>query len=431
MTDYHIDHLANGITIVAVERPAIHQVLARLMVRVGSRYEQPGESGVSHFLEHLMFRGNEAFADADALNRAFESIGGMLDAHTGVEATDFEFVAHPRHWAAGLQHLAHFISGPTFADLEKERAVLLDELAYDYNEQNRQINPVILSAEQMWPEHSLGRCVGGLPETVGKLSEAQLRKHHHNYYRPGNMVLGVAGPVKPEEVLDRAARIFETLVPEPPPGASCQPPTAAPPLRPGGPHLCVVPDSGNQFHVQLSFPAPDYNHPDELATAMLGRILDDGPTSRLQRVIREERALVYHIAAGYTPYWDTGSFDVATSVRREQLESLLTHLLGELAAFREEGPLPDEWERARIRHLFDLDFERDSLAAQLDRFAWPFLYSSIRKEAEERERIADMNHDGLHALARRMFTPENLHLVVVGPVESGTRVWLEQTVARF
>lgn len=428
MTSSRTHRLSNGLTLAVLERPATHQAQVRLMVRVGSRFESEQECGISHFLEHVLFRGSEGFAGADQVYRAFEGVGGMLDAHTGVESTEFEFTAHPERLAEGVGHLARFIRAPTFAGVEKERAILLDELAYDHNEQGHLINPAILAAEQMWPGHPLGRSVGGVPEIISRFSEDQLRQHHARHYRPGSMVLGVAGPVEAIAVIEAVTRHFGDWQPG---GAPPPPPPEAPPVRADGPRVKIVPDSGNQIHLQLSFPAPHYNDPRELETMLLTRTLDDGPTSRLQRVIREERALVYHIAAAYTAYWDTGSIEIATSIRTEHLMPLVNHLLAELAGFREQGPTADEVERARLRHLFDLEFEQDYLSAQLDRYAWPLLFGKVREPGEERERMAALTQETLRQLAAGVLASERLHLVLTGPLDAASEREVRDAVRRY
>lgn len=442
------EHLSNGLTAVVVEVPHAHQVLVSLLVRVGSRYEAPGEAGISHFLEHMLFRGNEAFPDSDALNRAFESVGGMLGAHTGVEATGFEFTAHPTRLAEGLEHLSRFLRNPTFADLEKERRILLDELAYDYNEQGLLVHLPALTSEMLWPEHPLGRLVGGLPSTVSSLDAPRLRAHFHRYYRPRNMVLAMGGKVSPEEGLRLARRFFQAWegdqdrtasspsAPSPsasPPPEPPAPPVAAPPPHQKGigPHLKLVPDADNQFHLQLSFPAPGYNDPDEIPMTLLGRILDDGPTSRLQRILREEKALVYHLAGSHSGYWDAGSYDLATSVKAEGLDPLLRHLMTELAAFRDGGATPDELERARMRHLYELDFSRDSLSAILDRHAWPLLHSQYRSEEEERREVEAVTLEQIHQLTRKLLLPDTLHMALVGPLGKDTEKQVRTALEHF
>ncbi len=193
----------------------------------------------------------------------------------------------------------------------------------------------------------------------------------------------------------------------------------------------AVSDSGNQFHLQLSYPAEGYNAPRELALQMLVRTLDDGPATRLPQVIRERHALVYYVGAGYAAYWDAGSVDISTVVSTDRLEALLDRLPDELSRFRREGPTPDEVDRARMRHLFELEFERDSLSARIGRHAWPLLYSTVRTEDEERELVGEVSTPALAELAAEILAPERAKVVLVGPVTEGTRRLLDQAVKRL
>jgi predicted Zn-dependent peptidase len=424
--------LESGFTPVVLEMADLHQVQLSLFVPVGSRYETPGECGISHFVEHALFRGNGLHPDGEALNRAFEGVGGMLNANTGVESTEYNATVHPAHLDEALGLLAATVRSPGFRELEKERRILLDELSYDYNEEGRLVNASALASQMLWPHHPLGLSVGGVPETIAALDEAALRAHHARHYHPARMVLALAGAVERGAALESVRRHFgDWRAPEA--GPPRAPPVAqpAPPPRGGGPHLRTVHDADNQLHLQLSFPAPGYNDADELAMSLLLRTLDDGPTSRLQRVIREERALVYHIAAGNSGYWDAGSLDVVTSIKPDLFQETLELLLAVLGEVREHGPSADEVERARLRHLFDLEFDRDSPGAVIGRYAWPLLYSTVRDEDAEREQIAAISREALAALARRLLTREGLHAVLVGPVDGALERRLLAALERF
>ncbi|MDH5752762.1 MAG: insulinase family protein [Deltaproteobacteria bacterium] len=426
--------LTNGLKVVVIEQPHSHRVLLSLMVRTGSRYETPAENGISHFLEHMLFRGNSSYPDTVSLNRAFEETGGMLQAHTSVEETEYSLLAHPAHLEQALENMAVFLRHPNWADFEKERRILLEELLYDYNEQGLLTDLAALASQALWPDHPLGLSVGGTPSSVEGLSLEQVGRHHARYYTPDNIVLALAGRVETGAALEMAQRHLGGWQPEASATergflpAPAEQPRSGNPLTPG---VNTVPDPDNQFHLQFSWPAFGYNHPGELALGLLLRTLDDGSTSRLQRVIREEQALVYHIHAGNSAYQDTGSVDIATSVRAERLGDLLEELGREIRLFRERGPEQEEVEQARRRYLFDLEFDRDSLSAQVDRHAWPLLYSRPRGEEEERQMISSLGRNELSGMAASLFDPARLHLTVVGPVDDSTPALLAEKLKNF
>jgi len=425
-----VERLSNGLTSVVIDRPASHQVLVALYVRAGSRFERPEESGISHFLEHILFRGNSAAPDSLGLTLAFEEVGGMINAVTGVEATEFYLVAHPERLDLALSRLSQFIREPSFADLDKERQIILDEMLYDYNDRGQLIDLAALSAQSLWPHHGLSQSITGTPETVSRLGEEQLRAHHRRWYLPGNCVLALIGNVRAE----RGGALIRRHFGDWPAGAGL--PRRAPVSEDGprpspGPAIRMVADPDNQFHVQFSFAGPGYNAPEDLPLTLLARVLDDGPASVVQRIVREERALVYGISGGYTAYRDAGQFDIVTSVKVERLEELLDCVLGLLTGFRRAGPSPEEVERARLRHRFELEFGRDSLGAWAERYAWPLLYSSVRDETTELRALQSIGTEELRALAERLFAPERLHLALVGPLDAKVEALVRRAVESF
>ncbi|MCZ6841635.1 MAG: pitrilysin family protein [SAR324 cluster bacterium] len=427
------ERLPNGFTTAIIEMPGRHQVLAALLVRNGSRFEAPEQSGVSHLLEHIVFRGCEAYPDARLLNLAFEEAGSIPDAATGVEATEFSFTAHPERLQQGLSTLAEMVRRPTFAQIEREREIVLDEILYDYNGQGELVNLGALSAQLLWPGQGLGQHVIGTHGSVANLDAAQLRAHHKAHYTPGNLVLGLAGNLDPAQGFALARACFGDMENGMAQATNNTEPamiTTAPEPSPG-PLIKLVPDADNQFHLQLSFSAAGYNDPDEFALSLLPRILDDGPTSRLQQTLREDLALAYHVGADYTAYQDAGQLDIVTTVKAAKLQDMLTALLDCLAKFRDEGPRPEELAGARRRHRFDLEFGRDSLEAQIVRHVWPLLYSTPRLVEEELRLLEAVTLEELHGLARQVFTASRLHLVLVGPVDAHTERMVSQTVARF
>jgi len=429
MAPYHVERLPNGLAVAVAPVATTHQVLLTVLVRVGSRFEPLGLNGVSHAVEHLLFRGNARFPDPFSLHRALEEVGALVNAQTGVESTEVDFVAHPERVSEALGCLAALVRSPTFADFEKERGIIADELRYDYNEANRLIVPATLASQLLWPGHSLGQSVGGTPETLAALSPEAVRAHHAAHYRPDNVVVGVAGRIEVAVALAAVREHFgDWVAPAAPPPPL---PDAAPAPDAAGPRLLSVPDQDNQFSLQLSFPAPPRRSADEIPVGLLLRILDDGPNSRLQRVIREEMALVYSISAGYTAYEDAGQFDIATAVAPERLETLLRTVFAELSRFAAEGPTAEELETARRRHRLELGFARDSLGAYIDRYAWPLLYGPIREEDEELAEMERVTAERLRTLAADLFRRQRLHLVLVGPRDAASEAALRRAVATF
>lgn len=416
MKSYQMERLASGFTTVVIETPAAHQVQITLMLRLGNRSEQIDSMGISHFLEHVVFRGSKAFPKGDLLSEAFEATGGQLNAVTGVESTEYYMVAHPARLAGALDVLAGMIREPVFGGMEQERAIIGEEVSYDYTQKGELNHLPSLASDLLWPDHPLGWPVGGTPQTVAKISKEDLMAHHKTHYTPGNMVLVLAGQVSAAQGFAFARSCFGDW--ENPALPLEGPLPAPPPLQSSGPTSKLVADADNQFHLQLSFPAPGYNDPKQLSLGFLSRVLDDGPTSYLQKIIREERALVYALNADYNGYFDTGQFDIATSVKTNRLEALLTHLLGSLQAFCQEGPTQKDLARARERAFHAMEFSRDSLESLTDRYGWPFLFSTVRDFEEEWAELESFSPEAMHAQARETFRPDALKFVMVGPLDN-------------
>lgn len=438
MTSRHVERLSNGFTTVAIEVPTRHQVLVSLLVRAGSRFESAAASGLSHFLEHMVFRGNAAQPDARAISLAFEQVGSQPNACTGVETTEFYFLCHPARLRAGLAALSTLVQTPTFPELEKERGIVLDEILYDYNEKGELIHLGSLTAGLLWPEHPLGQSVVGTRATVSTFDQERLRAHHARHYRPEHMVLGLAGSLSPAEASALAAECFGQI-PQGNSGSAASTRPAEPlsaalieeAASTSAPSVKLVPDPDNQFHLQLSLPTKGYNSDEEIPLSLLARLLDDGPTTLLQRRIREDLGLAYHVGAEYAGYQDVGQFDIATSVQAERLPELLEALVNCLLEFREHGPSEEELARAKARHRLEIEFSRDSLDAQLERFAWPLLYSEPREVHEELALVEGITCEQLRELARRLFQPSQLHLALVGPLNADAEKMVERALGRF
>jgi len=429
MTEVHTERLANGLTTVLVPMPASHQVLVSLMVRAGSRMDPPHQAGISHFVEHLLFRGNASYPDSASLFESFERAGEVLNAQTGVEYTEYYQVVHPDLMPECLSSLAAFIRTPRFADVDKERQIILDEILYDYNEQGEMIRLDSIAAELLWPGHSLAQSITGTRDSVAGFTAESVRAHYAAHYRPGNIVLAMAGKLDVARVLDCVRRGFGDWNASGNGGLALAPPR--PNLNLAAPALRTVQDADNQLRLQLSFPVEGYRSDREIPLGLIASILDDGPNSRLQKTIREELALVYYIGCGYTAFCDAGQIDITTAVSRDRLEDLMAALVPLLREFREQGVTETELEAARRRYRFDLEFSRDSLDAALDRHAWCLLYSTVRGEEEEWARVRALTAPALSALAREVLLPGRLHVAAVGPVDDEVRRLLRSWLDRY
>lgn len=226
--------LKNGLRLVTIETPHLHSALVAVHVRVGSRHETAATNGVSHFLEHVIFRGSERFADSLEVNGLIEDAGGSLNGMTQRDQSHYDTPIHPRHLGLGLDVLGDLVSRPRFLGVELEREIILEEMMDELDMSGRDIDVGNLAMRLMFGGHPLGLKVAGTPESVRALTEADLRAHHARFYGAANMVVSVAGPVRHEEVLPMVESAFAAL------GRGEAAVEMAPVLLPNGPHIELV-----------------------------------------------------------------------------------------------------------------------------------------------------------------------------------------------
>jgi predicted Zn-dependent peptidase len=404
--------LDNGMRVVTVPLPHLHSALVCVYVRAGSRHESPRSNGVSHFLEHIFFRGSAGFPDGRAMNALVEDVGGDLN---GVTCRDHGFYtspAHPDRLEVPLQVLGDMLARPLFKDVELEREVILEEILDEVDEDGRDIDVDNLCKQALYQGHPLAMKIAGTRETVSGLHEDDLRAHHARAYGARNLVLVCAGPVDHQRVLELARRSFGQL----PPGSALDD-GPAPLLQPGAPRLVLVEHKESQTQVQLCFPTPPEQHPDFPALRVIRRILSDGLSSRLQSELVEKRALAYSVGASMDGFSDCAIFDVGASCAPRKAQTVAGELLRLLAELC-DGPVPEEeLERARRKSRIRIEFMRDSPS---DLVEWWGTGELLHAPAEELDqwlrRIDAVTTADVQRAARATFRRAHLVGCVVGPV---------------
>src|SRR3954464_7194360 len=235
MTDpVHKSVLHNGLRVVTVELPHLHAGMLAAYVRAGSRHEEARLNGVSHFLEHLFFRGSEGYPDGRLLNSVVEDVGGNLNGVTTRDHGYYYTPVHPERLDVPFVVLGDMLARPLFKEVELEREVILEEILDEVDEEGRDIDVDNLSKRALFREHPLGQKIGGTRETVSGLREDDLRAHHARAYGAHNLVLCAAGPCSHADVLRLAEKGFGKI----PPGEQIHDAPLA--HRPGGPRLVAV-----------------------------------------------------------------------------------------------------------------------------------------------------------------------------------------------
>jgi predicted Zn-dependent peptidase len=284
---YHRDVLPSGLRVVTLETPHLHTALVSVYVRTGSRHESESNNGVSHFLEHLFFRGSEAWPDTLRMNAAIEEAGGNLNGVTTRDHGYYFTPLHPSYVELGLNVVGDMLTRPLLTSMEVERKIILEEMLDEVDDKGRDIDVDNLSKWLLFPGHPLSLKIAGTRESVSALTLEQVREHFARHYVSGNLVVTVAGPVHRAQVLPLVERAFARL-PQGPASADTPPPSTPP-----GPTFRAVTHDESQTEFRLSFRIVPEHHPDWPALQLLRRLLDDGLSSRLPHEIVEKRGLAY------------------------------------------------------------------------------------------------------------------------------------------
>jgi predicted Zn-dependent peptidase len=405
------ERLPGGLSVLVLSREGLNALDVSLTLSAGPRFESAETSGLSHLVEHMVFRGTEQYPDSHAFHWALESLGGTLQGSTGRDLSLFGLTVSPRDLAESMELLAEATLRPTFADLDVERSLVLEELLQDRDEDDRELNLENLSRKLLWPHDPLGLPIVGSRSNVEGFDVDDIRRWHQHLMCQGNGLLTVSGPVDPGDALDRVRRTFSSMT-----TGDALPRRRLRNRRPG-PHVDHVDHDASQVEVMLSFPAPGLLDPDPQGVALLQIILADGVTSRLQWRVCEQKGLAYTIEAHYDALGDAGALDIEAAVAPASLVPLMREVILTLRELKEKGPSADELKRARRRYRLALEFALDSPTA-LASYHIPALYGVDRTiEARLRE-LEAWTPARLRVLIRRLITRAGATLVSVGPAEA-------------
>jgi predicted Zn-dependent peptidase len=402
------DVLPSGLRVVTVETPHLHTALLAVYVRTGSRHETLESNGVSHFLEHLFFRGSESWPDTVRMNGAVEEVGGNLNGVTTRDHGYYYTPLHPAHLRVGMDILGDMLTRPRLTDMEVERQIILEEMLDEVDEKGRDIDLDNLSKRVLFPDHPLALKIAGTTESVKALTHAQVLEHFARHYVAGNLVVTAAGRVRHSEVMELAERAFARLPHGP---ASTE---APPPLAPHGPAFHFVSHDEAQTEFRLNFRAVPEQHEDYSALQILRRLLDDGLSSRLPFEIVEKRGLAYSVHASLDTYNDTGLFEIEAASAPEKASLVVAEAFRVLATLCEQEVGEEELTRAKRRHRMLLEFSQDSPGELAGWFGGTELFRTPETFSHRADQVDRQSAARVREVARRYFARDNLTVVAVG-----------------
>jgi len=400
--------LPGGLTVVSQAMPDRRTLSLGVWVRTGARDEPRPLLGVTHFLEHMMFKGTES-RDARAIAASLESLGGSLDAFTTRENVCYTARVLSEHLAQAVEVVSDVVCRSRFApdEIEREKSVVREEiLAYEDNPDEKVAD---LLAEQVWGDHALGLPILGTIETVSGLDRASLRAQFEGRFRGDQLLVAAAGGLEHDALVDACARWFT-----PPAGV-------APALdAPAAPHRPSVRHEGRdlqQLYLSLGSRGVAYGDPARYALVVGETLLGGGMSSRLFQRIREEAGLAYSVFTAVDLLRDGGVVSIHLGVSPEKGREALRLLREELRRLLDEGPGVLEVEASKMQLKGSIVMSQESVSSRMYHLARQELYLGRFTPPEEQvERILAVTPDEVTQALRRFVTPERFSLAALGPV---------------
>ncbi|WP_217915785.1 M16 family metallopeptidase [Miltoncostaea marina] len=386
--------------------PGVRSVAVGVWIGVGSRFERPAEAGISHFLEHMLFKGTPTHSPEE-IAQAFDALGGEVNAATGKDYTVLYCRVLDELLDRAMPLLADMAQRPVMRDLEQEREVVLEEIAMYEDDPQDQIHD--LASEAVFPDQALGRPVIGTAEVIGGVTEAVVRDYHRGHYTAPNMVVAAAGNVAHERVLELSERLLREVSPQRSEGVF-------EPAAPGRPALVVKEKATEQYHVCLGGPGLSRNDPRRHAQSVLDTVLGGSMSSRLFQEVREKRGLAYSVGSYAVGYADAGQVGVYLGTREDNLGVACEIIGAELRRIGEE-PLPaDELRRAKDHLKGRLVLGMESSSTRMNRIGRAVLTDTELLTIDEIvERVEAVTADDVIALAREHWHPDAMSVAAIGP----------------
>lgn len=418
--------LDNQLRILTSAMPHSTSVSMTISVGAGSRYEPQELAGLSHFLEHLPFKGTENWPTARHVSEAVEGVGGIMNASTDRELTVYWCKVARLHFKQAFAVLLDLVLNPLLdpVEMEKEREVIQEELRMTYDYPSQRVD--LLIDELLWPEQAMGRDVGGTLESVDRITLENVRDYMIQQYNPANTVIAVAGNIDHAEVVDMVNEATAGWLPRP--GLDWEPVVDHYADAGMGPVAKVEQRQADQAHICLGLPGISLTDPDRYSLAILNGVLGDGMSSRLFLNLREDQGLAYDVASSLNHFRDCGSLVVYCGVEPRKTAEAVRAVMKDLSGMRRpvpEAELKKAKEYSKGRLMLRMEDTR-SVAAWLG--GQELLLGQIATLDETIAKIDEVGAEDVARIAERVLDPDKLRLAVVGPNEGGKEL---QELLRF
>jgi predicted Zn-dependent peptidase len=418
--------LPNGLRIVTANMAEMHSVTVNIAIGVGSRYEDyEVNGGVSHFLEHLLFKGSQKYPSAQEISEAVDAVGGYNNAYTAEDMTSFHIKMPSEHWQLALDILADIVQNPLLKadEVDRERDVVLEEMNVEHDDPARLISTEMIS-QVVFPGNPLGRSILGSERVIKRISPDEIREYMQAHYRPNDTVVSVAGQVDHEAVVARVKELFSCAEP-------LEQPRPLPAAVEKAETVVTLAKPTAQAHFIVGARGYKYDDKDERVAQVLSAILGRGMSSRLFVNVRERQGLAYTVYADHGSYSDTGIFCAYAGVGLDKADRALDSVLDELDKIRAEPVRAAELNKAKQQLKAGLEMGLESNMAVADRLANQLLFLGRLKSLKDIiAEIDSVTAQDVQRIAIEMLAPGNLRLAIIAPNPDSTAARFREIVAK-
>jgi predicted Zn-dependent peptidase len=403
--------LANGLRVITEAMPHVRSVSVGIWIGSGSRRESAEQNGLSHFIEHMLFKGTGK-RSAEDIARSVDSIGGNLDAFTAKECVCYNTKVLDEHLSQAFDVLADLVLHPMFReeDIEKEKGVILEELKMEADSPDYLVHEIFSS--NFWKDHPLGKPILGTRETVKKYDRAMVQSFYSSIYAPANMLITAAGNLAHERMVALVREHFEDVAPGEPLGADPVP----------GTHARIAlrnKKALEQVHMCLGVPSYPLPHEERFACYVMNTLLGGGMSSRLFQNIRERQGLAYAVFSELNPYRDTGCLSIYAGTSIESAPKVVQSILKEFRQLKEQAVNDEELRRAKDHLKGSLMLSLESTGSRMSNLARQEMYFSRFFTLDELvESIELVTAADVQRIAQTFFDPKQIALTVLGNLEN-------------
>lgn len=401
--------LDNGLTIITEQMNHVRSASVGIWVRSGSRHEAAPLNGISHFIEHTLFKGTHNRTSREIAVES-DAIGGHVDAFTSREVAAYYVKVLDEHLPRAFDLIADLVTAPLFenTELDRERNVVMEEIKMVEDTPDDLVHEVFVA--NFWPDHPLGRSILGTAQTLATFDHDRVASYFQNVYTPRNLVVAAAGNVEHTHFVEMVERYLSGLVDRPADLAKSAPAHAT--------SRVVISKDLEQAHLMMGTPSPSMLSDDRYAVHTLNVILGGGMSSRLFQTIREDHGLAYAVFSGINAYTDAGYLSVYAATSPEQINEVIRLSIGEFDRLKSETISDAELQRAKDQLKVSIMLGLESTSARMSNLARQEIFFGRQFTLDEiLQRIDRVTANDVQRMAQEIFGDE-LAVTAIGQIES-------------